>query len=243
MPLTRIIKVTLITICLVFLGFEFLKLEFEAAVARVALLALLTLFYFVTIKSKNLFFILFLSCFGLAELIGLSSFYFEITETSSDFFYYSINGLYIASYLFLIIRVVREMDFSSIIKRFWIYLVVLIILDISCVYILMETTEKQIPSFKIYMEMLYNAIIMALLTIAMIDYMSRTTLKSMNFLLGAVLIFFSEIIQITYFYVLDDPILKILYSSFLILAFLFLYLQANIPLEECEETCPQDSIA
>ncbi|MCK7590844.1 hypothetical protein M0G43_09685 [Subsaxibacter sp. CAU 1640] len=241
MQLERILKITLITLCLIFLSLQIFSLEFQASGARVSLVLLLTLLYYVRVERKRLFFLLFLLCFSLAELLGFISYFIEIDyDTSPDYFYYLGNGFYILSYIFLIIRVLRDMELKTVIRKFWIHLIVLTVLDVFCVIILSGTTKNLLSVNEFSMEFFYNAVIMVLLTVAMINYMSKNTQKSMNLLLGAIFIFFSEVIQMTYFYISDINILNVMCSLFLVLAFLFFYLQARIPLESEQKTIQQD---
>ncbi len=241
MQLDRILKVTLVVISLAFLGLQVMSLEFQAAGARVSLVLLLTLLYCMKVSSKRLFFFLFLICFSLGEIISYLSYFVDIDyETDPDYFYYISNGMYILSYVFLIIRVIMDMNIKNILHKFWIHLLVLVVLDVFCVIILSGTTEKLLSKHEFSLEQLYNTIIMILLTVAMINYMSKNSQKSMNLLLGAIFIFFSEVIQMTYFYISDINILNVMCSLFLVLAFLFLYLQARIPLESEQQTIQQD---
>lgn len=241
MHLERILKGALITVCFIFLGLQIMNREFEAAGARVTLVLLLTLLYYIGIKSKQLFFFLFLICFSLAEVIGFVSYFVEIDyTTSTDYFYYFANSLYIISYVFLIFRILIDMNIKEVFKKFWIHLLILIVLDIFCVVILSGTTEKRLSNHQFSLEFFYNAIIMLLLTVAMINYMSKNTQKSMNLLLGSIFIFFSEVIQMTYFYISDINILNVLCSLFLVLAFLFFYIQARIPKASEQKSIQQD---
>jgi hypothetical protein len=241
MQLRRILKATLVTICIVFLGLQVLNLEFQAAGVRVSLVLLLTLLYYIKVKPRRLFFLLFLLSFSLAEILGLISYFVEIDyDTQIDYFYYLGNGLYILSYIFLIIRVLHDMNIRQILKKFWIHSIILIVLDVFCVIILTGTTKKLLSSHEFSLEFFYNTVIMILLTVAMINYMSKNTQKSMNLLLGAIFIFFSEVIQMTYFYISDINILNVMCSLFLVLAFLFFYLQARIPVESERKAIQQD---
>ena len=241
MQLHRILKATLVTLCLIFLGLQIMNLEFEAAGARVAMVILLTLLYYLNVKSKSLFFFLFLVCFLLGEIVNFTSYLVEIdTQTTNDYFYYLVNGLYILSYIFLTVRILKEMDLKNVIRKFWIHLIILIVLDIFCLIILADTTEKILTKSQFSIEFLYNLVIMLLLTFAMINYISKNTQKSMNLLLGAIFIFFSEVIQMTYFYISEINILNVMCSLFLVLAFLFFYLQASIPYESEQQAIQQD---
>ncbi|MEZ4792058.1 MAG: hypothetical protein R2783_00840 [Gelidibacter sp.] len=232
MKLQQILKVTLVAICLLFLGLQVLNLEFQAAGTRALLVLLLTVLYCIKVQPKRLYFLLFLLCFTFAELLNFVSWFVEIDyQTTPDYFYYLDNGLYILSYIFLIIRVLKDMEIKQVLRKFWIHLLILTVLDVFCVVILSGTTEKLLSAHETSLEFVYNCIIMILLTVSMINYMSKNTQKSMNLLLGAIFIFFSEVIQMTYFYISDINILNVMCSLFLVLAFLFFYLQARIPIE------------
>lgn len=241
MQLKRILSVSLIIMCLIFLGFQIMNLEFEASGARLILVFLLTLLYYISVESKRIFFFLFLVCFTLGELVGFISYFVDVDNGHPiDYFYYLGNALYILSYVFLIIRVLKEIDVILVFKKFWLHLTVLIILDIFCVIILTGTTKNILSYNEFSLEFLYNAIIMILLTVSMINYISKNTQKSMNLLLGAIFIFFSEVIQMTYFYISSITILNVMCSLFLVIAFLFFYLQARIPIESEQQAIQQD---
>ena len=241
MQLSRIIIAFLVTICILFLGFQILELDFQAAVARALLLLSLTALYVVTVKDKKFFFYMFLLFFSLAELVNVMSWIIKIDVSDSlDYYYYGANGLYILSYVFLIIRVLTDMNIKEILAKFWIHIVVLTVLDVFCVFIVSGTTEKILSRHEYSLEFIYNSVIMLLLTVGMINYISKNTQKSMNLLLGSIFIFFSEVIQLTYFYVSELQILNIICSVFLVLAFLFLYLQARIPSDSEESILHQD---
>ncbi|MGJ8593698.1 MAG: hypothetical protein ACSHXF_14195 [Aquaticitalea sp.] len=215
--------------------------EIEAAGVRMAMVLMLTWLYSIKVRSKQLFFFLFLITFSLGQIFAFSSYFVEIDYNNSiDYFYYIGNSLFILSYIFLTIRVLKDLNITHVLKRFWIHLVILLILDIFCVVILSDFTIKILTDFEFSLEVFYNMIIMTLLTIAMINYMSKNTQKSMNLLLGAIFIFFSEVIQMTYFYVSEINILNVICSLFLVLAFLFFYLQARTPLETEHDTLHQN---
>lgn len=207
------------------------------------LVLLLTVLYVVKVQPKRRFFLLFLVCFTLGEMVNFTSYVVNLNVNAIDYFYYGANILYILSYIFLIIRVVEDMNIKHVISRFWIHLTILAMLDIFCVVIVSGTTEKLLSKQEYALEFVYNAVIMVLLTVAMINYISKNSQKSMNLLLGAIFIFFSEVLQLTYFYISDIHILNVVCSFFLVLAFLFLYLQAQMPVEADQNTLRHDLTA
>ena len=241
MQLQRILKITLLAICVLFLAFQIFGMEFQASGARALLLFLLTILYCVKVKEKRLFFFLFLVLFTLAEIINFSSWFADIDyDTSPDYFYYVANILYIMAYICLIIRVFMDVDFRHVLSKFWVHMLILGTLGVFCVAVVSGTTEKQLSKSEYSLELVYNSIIMVLLVAAMINYISKNSQKSMNLLLGAIFIFFSEVLQMTYFYVSDIHILNVVCSFFLVLAFLFFYLQARMPIDIDTNSLRQD---
>ncbi len=241
MHLRLILKGTLIVVCLLFLGFQVYNLEFQAAGMRLSLVLLLTILYCIGVPERRLFFFLFLVCFTLAEIVNVISWFVKFDyDTTLDYFYYVGNILYILSYVFLILHVLKDINMPHILSKFWFHLIILVILDIFCVIIVSGTTEKILSERQYFLEVTYNIVIMLLLTVAMINYISKNTQKSMNLLLGAIFIFFSEVLQLTYFYVSEINVLNVLCSLFLVLAFLFLYLQSRISGEEELNALRQD---
>lgn len=227
MQLNKILKISLVAVCLFFLMFQALENDLYAACTRAFLVVLFTVLYSIEVKQKRMFFYLFLLCFCLAEIINFTSRLVTINGSNNiDYFYYAANGLYILSYIFLILRVIKDMNLKVVLSKFWIHLVILIVLDVFCVMIVSGTTKKVLSVSQYSLELTYNAVIMVLLTVAMLNYMYMNTQKSMNLLLGAIFIFFSEVIQLTYFYISDIKMLNVLCSLFLVFAFLFFYLQA-----------------
>lgn len=234
MQLRQILKVVLIAICVFFLGLQVMKFEFQASGARALLVFLLTALYFINVKPKRLLFFLFLLNFSLAEILNFISWFVIIDYSSNpDYFYYGVNALYILSYIFLILRIIWDINIRQVLSKFWIHLIILIVLDVFCVIIVSGTTEKVLAPPQYIMEFIYNSVIMLLLTVAMINYISKNSEKSMHLLIGSIFIFFSEVIQMTYFYISNITILNVISSLFLVFAFLFFYLQARMP-EEME---------
>src|SRR5690606_21722019 len=243
MQLRKILTIILIAICVLFLTFQIYNLDFQASGARMLLVLLLTVLYVVKVQPKRRFFLLFLVCFTLGEMVNFTSYVVNLNVNAIDYFYYGANILYILSYIFLIIRVVEDMNIKHVISRFWIHLTILAMLDIFCVVIVSGTTEKLLSKQEYALEFVYNAVIMVLLTVAMINYISKNSQKSMNLLLGAIFIFFSEVLQLAYFYISGIHILIVVCSFFLVLAFLFLYLQARMPVEADQNTLRHDLTA
>jgi hypothetical protein len=77
-------------------------------------------------------------------------------------------------------------------------------------------------------EVFYNIVVMLLLTVTLVNYISRDSKKAMNLLIGSLCIVFSEVMQVAYFYVSEKNVLNVTYSVLLIFAFCFFYIQAGM---------------
>ena len=232
MQIKKILIASLVLLSIVFLGLQFLEYEIEASGVRMLLLLLLTVLYCTSVKTKRLYFFLFLIAFTVSEVLNFVSWFIVLYEDSIDYFYYIGNGLYILSYIFLVIQVLKTMNVKEVVTKFPIHIIILFILDVFCVSIVTSTTDGELNGYEYYVEFIYNAVIMALLSIALINYIYRDDKKSMNLLVGSIFIVFSEVIQLAYFYISDINFLNILCSLFLVIAFLFFYLQARLNHEE-----------
>lgn len=229
MQIQKILVTTLIILSVSFLGLQILQLETQASGLRTLLLIGLTIFYCLSIKDKSRFFYLFLLAFTLAEILNFISLFMPVVfENGTDYFYYLTNTLYILSYLFLITKVLGDINLKEVIRKFPIHIIVLFILDIFCVVIVTDTTKGLLTNAEYTLEFLYNTVIMLLLTVTLINYVYREDKKSMNLLIGSIFIVFSEVIQLAYFYISAINILNVICSFFLVMAFIFFYLQSRL---------------
>jgi hypothetical protein len=120
------------------------------------------------------------------------------------------------------------MNFKETVKKFPIHLIILLALDVFCVITVTDTTKSILSTAEYTLEFSYNAVIMLLLTITLINYIYREDKKSMNLLIGSIFIVFSEVIQLAYFYISAINILNVICSLFLVIAFIFFYLQSRL---------------
>ncbi len=220
---------SLVSLSIVFLGLQLMEYEMYASITRALLIILITILYYHQVQTSRSYFFMFLVTFSIAEIMGLSNYFIKIDpNTSFDYNYYFGNGLYILSYIFLIIKVLKSMNIREVVTKLPAHIVILVVLEIFCVSIVTETTKGQLSIYQYTLEFLYNAVIMTLLTVSVINYIHKVDKKAMNLLIGSIFIVFAEIIQLAYFYVLEINILNVLCSLFLVIAFLFLYLQETL---------------
>jgi hypothetical protein len=224
----------LIKFLLVLLGFAYIGLtafQFEAIGSGVCalMIVLLTLLYGRYTKVRKRKFYNFLLLFAIAEVIGFISWFIPIEWLNPiDWSYYVVNLLYISAYIYLIIHIITSMDFNKVIKKLFGPAIVLLALDIFCVYIVTDTASGSLGISEYILEFTYNGVIMALLSVALLNYLYRDSNKAMLFLIGSIFIVFSEIIQLAYFYIVDSNDLSATFATFLVMAFLFFYLQSQL---------------
>jgi hypothetical protein len=242
MQIGKFLGALTLALSLFFLGLQFKGLEIEAAGVRALAVTLLTFLYVTSVKKKHPLFLLFLIFFAVSEILNYVTWTVDLDVTPEvDYYYYIGNSLYIISYIFLISRIAITMNFKKTFLKFPIQICLLTILGLFFVYFVSDTTKKGFTGNEYYLELLYNAVVMLLMALALVNYMYRDDKKSMNLLLGTICIMFSEVIQLAYFYVAEDfNLLNVLCSMFLVFAFLFFYLQSRLEHREIIDYNHQD---
>lgn len=229
MILNRILKIILILLSICYIALLAFGNQIEGDGVSAVVLTLLTILYYRGYEKKRHFFMMFLITFTFAHILNYIAHYLPEYE-HLNYQYYSVNLLYILSYVFLILRVATTFDFRVIFRKFPIHILILVVLDILCVSIITATAESKLSTTEYLLEFSYNTVIMALLSFALVNYLFRNDNKSMLFLVASIFIVFSEIIQLAYYYIVnyDSNNLSAIYSTFLVMAFLFYYLQSQI---------------
>lgn len=237
MSIQKILIAVLIALSVVFMGFQIYELEVEAAGIRALMLILLTALYYIRVKNRRLFFFLFLITFAIAEILNFIGWLVPIVPIDDlDYMYFIGNSLYILSYSFLIVRILSSMNLLEVVRKLPFHLLILIVLDVFCVIVVTNTAMDRLNYYEYLVELVYNSVIMILLTVALINYILKNDKKAINLLIGSIFIFFSEIIQLAYFYVSNINLLNVFCSLFLVLAFVFFYLQSRLSYEPQEDS-------
>lgn len=244
MSLSKTLIGVLIALSVLFMGFQIYGLEVEAAGIRALLLVLFTVLYIIGDKNGHFFFLLFLVAFTIAEVLNFIGWLIPVVSNNSfDYMYYTANSMYILAYSFLTIQILTSMNLVEVLKKYPIHLVILIILDVFSVIIVTNTAMDRLNYYEYFVELVYNAVIMILLTVALISYLHKNDKKAISLLIGSIFIFFSEVIQLAYFYVSDMNLLNVVCSLFLVLAFVFFYLQSKLSYQPQEESLYQDLLS
>lgn len=244
MIIAKILIGLLIALSMVFIGFQVYQMEIEAAGLRTVLFALLTSLYYFRVKRKRMFFFSFLITFTIAEILNFLSFIVDLQPfNNSDAMYYIVNTLYIISYALLITQILSAMNLLKMVKKYPFHLLILIILDVFCVVVVTNTAIGRLTYQAYFVELVYNAVIMILLTLTLINYLHREDKKAINLLIGSIFILFSEVLQLAYFYIANITILNVVCSICLVLGFAFFYMQSRLSYEWREQTSYKDIAA
>ena len=195
------------------------------------ILPIITVLYFLTVKSKTLFFSLFLVIYSFSDLM-----IFVEPYIPSNVDYYLGNSLYILAYTFLFIEVCKSVSIFYILRHYKIHLFILTILNIYIIYVLLVIVNPYIlKTNQYYMELTYNIIMLLVLSLTLINYFYRDNVKSLYLFLGALCIVFGEVIWVAYIYISERDLLNILSSALYILSFYFFYRQSELFYEDRKE--------
>lgn len=186
---------------------------------------LMALLYFVTVKRKTIAFSSFLVLYSISEVMTL---FIDYIPNQID--YYIGNSLYILAYTCLMIEVCKTVCVLQVLKNYKLHLLVLIGLNVYIVYILHSKVQPyKMFTLEFFIELLYNVVILVLLSIALLNYFYRDNRKSLHFFLGALCIVFAEVIQVAYLYISNKTIfLHFISVTLYFAAFIFLYRQSRL---------------
>lgn len=227
--LKRNLLIAILTVfSLGFLGLQLLEYEYYAMGLRAILLLFLTVLYAVSVKNRGLFFFLFLISYTLSDIINFFTWEYYLEENERDYYYYIGNAMYILSYMFLIAQLLTSLNVKKVVAKLPFHAFVLFVLDCFCVVVVTNTTKEELGVYPFVLEFVYNAVLMLLLSLALLQYLYRDDKKAMNFLIGSICIVFYEVLQLAYFYVSEVTILNVICSVFFVLAFVFFYLQSRL---------------
>lgn len=233
MLVNKILKIVLLLLGGTYIVLQGFAFEQEGALITAVMLILLTWLFVGWTKDKSIFFLLFLLAYTMSQSLSCLSWYAPAIKPGEiDYYYYTVNILNVIAYLLLIIKVFRSLNFKKVFSELTIPIIILVVLDIFCVLLITDTAENALSYYEYGLEFIYNAVVMVLLSIALIDYMYRNNNKSMLFLIGSIFILFSEIIQLAYYYILPEDELGFVYAFFLVLGFIFFYMQSQLQVSE-----------
>ena len=211
--------------------FEFSGNEVVAFYFNALIVPLITILYVLFIERKSKLFLMFLVSYSLSDILGIVIRNMPYDESLKlyDFEYYIGNALYIMAYVFLIIKIVKSLNFKYVIKHLKMHLIVLSILNIYLLYVLHAIINPNLLlESDYYLELTYNIVLLLLLSLALLNYFYKDNKKSFYLFLGALFIVFSEVIDIAYIYVAPRCFLNFLSTTLSLGAFYFLYQQSKL---------------
>lgn len=225
---------------LLFVIFEFSENYAIAHNFDTLILPLITVIYILYASRKNVFFLLFLLCYSISDLMGLFGDYipYEID-------YYLGNSLYIMAYFFLFIKITRYMSIMHVLRNFKIHLIVLLALNIYLVYVLQVIVSPYVDmqSAEFYIELAYNTMMLLVLSGALLNYFYRDGKKALLLFVGSLCIVFSEVIEVAYIYIAQKSLLGFLSTTLALAAFYFFYQQSRLVHEQKETSYSHHSIS
>ena len=232
MKITNIIIFFIIALCVLFTIFQINGREFLSSGSKSLIAPLFTALYFLNVTQRSRYFSLFLILFSIAEISTVFE-YFTIdwSQEYLDAYYIIGNSVYILAYFFLILEVLKTINLRKVLKSYFIHVIVLLALNIYIVYVLITIVNPkfQVDSeYLIGVELVYNIIMLLLLTLALISYFYNDNRKTLLLFFGSICIVFSEVIQIAYFYIADQDLLNIAQTILFVLAFSFFYFQSKV---------------
>tara|TARA_R110002167_G_scaffold78883_9_gene217991 strand:+ start:914 stop:1618 length:705 start_codon:yes stop_codon:yes gene_type:complete len=228
---SKIVVSIVLLVYLSFVVFQFSSNDYWAQVFDSLLLPLITLAYFIGDAKKNLFFTIFLLCYSIADLM-----IFVTDLIPYQMYYFVGNGLYIAAYFSLLIKILKSVSFIHIIKNFKLHLLVLVALDIYIAYVLQIIVNPYLEITNEYItELVYDISMLLVLTASLLNYFYRDDKKSLFLFLGSLSIVFSEVLSVAYMYVAQQNLLSFLTTTLTLLAFYFYSKQSSLNNEEVNQ--------
>ena len=228
------LKVMVSLVLLVYFGFvvfQFNNNEYLANALDAIILPLISIAYFQGNKKPNLYFSVFLICYSVSDLM-----IFIVDFKPYSYFYYVGNGLYIIAYMALFIKIVKSLSFQHILRNFKLHLIVLTILNVYIAYVLQDIVNPYVGMTNEYfVEIIYNVIMLLVLTASLLNYFYRDDKKSLLIFLGSLSIVFSEVIGVAYLYVAQQNLLNFLVTTLTLLAFYFYFTQSQLRNEEVNQ--------
>ncbi len=223
----------IICLCMSFALFEIKEEYFISSISKSFIVPLFTLLYIINVKRKSPYFFGFLILFSVSELMIFAEYYFIDFYPDFDVYYIIGNLLYIFAYILLTLEVCKSLDYKKVFKNYKAHLFILTLLNVYMVYVLITiVTPYLIGTVLIVFELIYNIIMLLLLTLSLIAYFYNDNIKSLSIFLGSLCIVFSEVIQIAYYYITDQDFLNYISTILFVLAFCFYYYYSIISLKK-----------
>ena len=188
----------------------------------------ITLIYVITIRDKSKYFTLFLVIYSISDIINIID-----QDELYELIYFTCNTLYIISYVFLLLEILKSISFKDIIKTFPIHIGVLLLLNFYIIFVMTTIInpidfETEHLSYVRVIEHLYNFVLLSLLSMSFLNYLFHESHKALLLFCGCLLITFSEFLLIGYYYLSEEmEILGLISTLFNVFAFVLFYYQSK----------------
>ncbi|TYA57257.1 hypothetical protein [Formosa maritima] len=198
-------------------------------VLELLIVPLLTITYLIRIKDKSLLFALFLVTYSVSDLINIID-----QDRLYEIIYFTCNCLYILSYIFLLLEVLKTINLKTILKRFPAHFIVLLLLNLYIIFVMATIInpidfETNHLSLVRIIEHLYNFVLLSLLSMSFLNYLLHEDTKSLLMFCGCLAITFSELLLIGYYYLSEQMLALGFVSTLLnICAFILFYYQSTL---------------
>lgn len=223
--------VSLILLCSLVFLFSYVNGDLWLSnTSRALIVPLFAVLYFVSSKEISPYFMIFLICYSVSDLISIYGF-----NRRLEWEYYIGNSLYVIAYLSFSFEILLSISKKHILKYFKAHVLVLLIVNVYANYVLINFQSEYVSSLDYILELFYNISTIILVSVSLLNYFYRDDKKALILFSGSLAIAVSEVIQIVYYYLIDGTdahILKVSYSLFLILGFYFYYVQSKLEYED-----------
>jgi hypothetical protein len=152
----------------------------------------------------------------------------------SNWSYFVCNGLSIVAYIFLVLYIIKSLNARLVFKRFLLDFIVLLILDVYMIYMLVKLIkpldfETNYVDVVHLIELLYNLVLILVFSLAFLSYVQNTTKKHLLLFAACVLIAFSELIILGYYYLFEDIRLSYVSTVFYVSGVIALFCHTITP--------------
>ncbi|MEO8933021.1 MAG: hypothetical protein ABI295_01835 [Xanthomarina sp.] len=217
-----------------FLAFYFLEFfHFDGIIRFEMLIApVFTVLYFATVKKKALLFALFLLIYSIADLIN-----FFNQGSFKEVLYFVCNGLYMLSYIFLFLEIIKTVNMRIILKKFPIHFIVLTLLNIYIIFVMITIINpivfatNHVITVQIA-EQAYNSILLVILSMSFLNYILNESNSALLLFCACLAITFADFLIIGYFYLSKGMnLIRYVTVALELMAFLLFYFHANVKLK------------
>ena len=125
-----------ITMFLLVIFLDVFKFELLSSTLELSLVPIITIFYFFLGKNKSKHLTSFFVFYSIADFINILDF-----NAVSNWSYFACNIIYIVAYFFLILHIIKTLNFKLVFKRFKLDFCVLLVLNIYMSYVLFNIVQ------------------------------------------------------------------------------------------------------